>query len=316
MSEGAAGWHCVVIERFTVGSGAQQHTKFRAQSSADGGAPQELVFRFSEVDKLLGRLAQLPDLRDVTLPPLPPKATFRSMLGGRFDEAFLEERQCLLTQFFEELGALLSAKYAVVGNAVELCEPLGEFVQHAAQLASTEEREAVAQVAAAIRREEDREIIATQNEEYEESLRQDELRSIAEAEKAEAERQAKLEEERRAETAAAEAAALLEDIKARRARFEVEHPLPQAGEPQATVRFRAASGATVQRAFADSSLVSALFEFAAVADWDGPAPGRSFDLRTSFPVQELRGVESQTLRQAGLCPSAVLLVAEHEDASP
>ena len=72
---------------------------------------------------------------------------------------------------------------------------------------------------------------------------------------------------------------------------------------KATVRFRAASGATIQRAFAEDTQakccdmlrswrdcplcsadlkVSALFEFAAVADWDGPALGRPFDLRISL----------------------------------
>eukprot|EP00930_Biecheleria_cincta_P025840 TRINITY_DN18328_c0_g1_i1.p1 TRINITY_DN18328_c0_g1~~TRINITY_DN18328_c0_g1_i1.p1 ORF type:complete len:308 (+),score=68.75 TRINITY_DN18328_c0_g1_i1:34-957(+) len=295
------GWSCIVIERFMFGRGPQQHTRYRALSSSGGGPAQEIVFRFSEVDKLLHRLAQVPELGDLTLPSLPPKTTFRSMIGGRFDEAFLDDRQRRLAEFFQDLGTKLNTKYAAVGSAVDFCEPLSEFVQRATELGASETRA----VEAAIRVEEDAE--------YEESLRADELRRIAEVEKAEQERQAALEESRCREAAAAAAAALAEDMSLRRARFQEEHAEPEAGEPKATIRFRASSGASVQRAFKDCTMVSALFEFAAVADWDGPAAGCSFELRTSFPVKSLVGMESQTLREAGLCPSATLLVAEIEE---
>jgi len=190
---------------------------------------------------------------------------------------------------------------------LDLCEPLGEFVASAARAGSTEELAAVAAVEAAIRREEDRQIIASQDAEYEESLRQDELRRIAQAEKAEKERLVAEEEARQQKAAEEEAAALVEERRLRRETFDMQHPLPEAGMAQATVRFRAASGATIQGAFAEDT------QFAAVADWDGPALGRSFDLRTSFPVTNLQGKESQTLREAGLCPSTMLLVAEHDD---
>mmetsp|Transcript_3624 Transcript_3624/g.6443 ORF Transcript_3624/g.6443 Transcript_3624/m.6443 type:complete len:241 (+) Transcript_3624:198-920(+) len=237
---------------------------------------------------------------------------------------FLQERQTLLTTFFGELAAVLNEKYAAVGSALDFCEPLGEFVGAAARAGSAEELAAVTAVEAAIRREEDRQIIASQDAEYEESLRQDELRRVAQAEKAAQEQLKALEEEkrrqaaeeeeaRRRSAAEKEAQALAEERRLRRAKFESDHPEPAAGEPQAAVRFRAASGATIQRAFSETTQVSALFEFAAVADWEGPALCRAFDLRTSFPVTNLRGLESQTIRQAGLCPSTLLLVAEHED---
>lgn len=306
----AAGWNCVVVEHFKVGQGARQHTKYRAQSSTSGAPPQELIFRFSQVDSLLGRLAQMPELRDVALPRLPPKNTLRSLVSGRFDDAFLEERQGLLTKFFEDLSAALNGKYSEVGNVLELCEPLGEFVALAARAGNAAEAEAVAAVEAAIRREEDRQIIASQNAEYEESLRQDELRRIEEAEKAEREQQAAREEAKRQEEEAAKALELEEALKMRREKFALENSVPSAGEPQAMMRFRAPSGATIQRAFPDSATVSTLFEFAAVSEWDGPKWGETFDLRTSFPVKNLKGMESQTLREAGLCPSAMLLVAQ------
>mmetsp|Transcript_32710 Transcript_32710/g.76382 ORF Transcript_32710/g.76382 Transcript_32710/m.76382 type:complete len:313 (+) Transcript_32710:32-970(+) len=309
----ATGWHCVVTEHFVAGQGARQHVEFRAQSSTNGAPPQSLAFRFSQVDRLLGQLAQMSELRDVTLPRLPPKVTIRSTWAGRFDETFLQERQGLLTTFFEELCTVLNGKYSAIGNVLDLCEPLGEFVASAARAGSTEELAAVAAVEAAIRREEDRQIIASQDAEYEESLRQDELRRIAQAEKAEKERLVAEEEARQQKAAEEEAAALVEERRLRRETFDMQHPLPEAGMAQATVRFRAASGATIQRAFAEDTQVCALFEFAAVADWDGPALGRSFDLRTSFPVTNLQGKESQTLREAGLCPSTMLLVAEHDD---
>lgn len=294
------------------GTGQQKHTRYRALSSSGGGPAQEIIFRFSEVDRLLIRLARVPELRDVVLPSLPPKTTFGSIVSGRFSDAFLDDRQRLLATLFQDLGAVLNAKYGAVGSPLEFCEPLTEFVNHAAELGSSETRA----VEAAIRAEEDRELISAQDAEYEESLRADELRRIAEAEKAEQERQASLEEARRQEAAAAEAAALAEDIRLRRAKFEEEHAEPQAQEPKATIRFRAASGASLQRAFKDCTTVSVLFEFAAVADWDGPPPGSAFELRTSFPVKSLTGLESQTLKEADLCPSATLLVAEIEDSTP
>lgn len=303
------GWSCILMERFMFGRGPQQHTRYRALSSSGGGPAQEIVFRFSEVDKLLQRLAQVPELADVTLPSLPPKTTFRSMMGGRFDEVFLDDRQRLLATLFQDLGAMLNGKYAAVGSALDFCEPLSEFVHHATDLGAAETRA----VETAIRVEEDRQLISSQDAEYEESLRADELRRITEAEKAGQDRRAALEEARCQEAAAAEAAALAEDISLRRTRFEEEHAEPKAGEPKATIRFRASSGASVQRAFKDCTTVSALFEFAAVADWDGPPAGSSFELRTSFPVKSLAGMESQTLKEAGLCPSAALIVADIEE---
>ncbi|CAJ1430644.1 unnamed protein product, partial [Effrenium voratum] len=280
--------------------------------STCGRPPQDLIFRFSQVDQLLARLTQMPELRDLALPRLPPKVTWRSLSSGRFDDSFLQDRQAGLTKFFEDLAAVLNAKYAEVGDVLELCEPLGEFVAVAARAGTAAEVAAVAAEEAAVRREEDRQIIASQNEEYEESLRQDELRRIAAAEKEAAARQAALEEEQRQAAVAAQAAALVEEIKARRARFEKENPEPAAGEAQATVRIRAPSGQTICRAFPDSAKVSALFEFAAVAEWEGPGHGQAFDLRTSFPVQNLKGRESETLREAGLCPSTTLLVAPED----
>eukprot|EP00913_Durusdinium_trenchii_P004599 g4269.t2 len=116
-----------------------------------------------------------------------------------------------------------------------------------------------------MRREEDRQIIATQNAEYEEmvqeSLRQDELRRIEEAEKAEREQQAAMEQAKRQEEEAAQAREQEEALKLRREAFELAHPEPQAGEPQAMMRFRAPSGATLQRCFGELERVAVLFEF-------------------------------------------------------
>eukprot|EP00438_Fugacium_kawagutii_P010368 Skav231998 [mRNA] locus=scaffold719:448670:469014:- [translate_table: standard] len=83
-------WNCVVVGHFKVGQGPRQHIKFRAQSSTCGTPPQDLIFRFSQVDQLLGRLAQMPELRDAALPRLPPKVSWRSLVSGRFDDTFLE----------------------------------------------------------------------------------------------------------------------------------------------------------------------------------------------------------------------------------
>lgn len=314
-SDVTPGWHCIITEHFAVGSGANRHTKYRAQSRIDGQPPQELIFRFSEVDRLSQALSRMTDLRDVSLPRIPSKLTLRSIINGRFDQTFLEERQTSMQEFFESLSSILNNKYAAIGNVLDLCDPLGQFVRRAAQFGLAAEQAAIAAVDAVIRREEDREIVASQNREYEESLKADELRRVAEADKAERTRQEALLEAKKAEEEAAKANALAEELTRRRQAFEASFPEPTASSSHATVRFRAASGAAIQRRFADATPVSALFEFVAVTEWNGPAPDRSFDLRTSFPVRGLRGSEASTLKEAGLCPSSTLLVAEIDEAS-
>eukprot|EP00438_Fugacium_kawagutii_P010365 Skav231995 [mRNA] locus=scaffold719:415087:427369:- [translate_table: standard] len=87
-------------------------------------------------------------------------------------------------------------------------------------------RALVAAVEAAIRREEDRQIIASQNAEYEESLRQDELRRIEEAEKAEREKQAAAEAAKQEEEKAAKALEFENEKKLRREKFDEENPVP------------------------------------------------------------------------------------------
>ncbi|CAE8741567.1 unnamed protein product [Polarella glacialis] len=305
-------WHCSVLSHFPVGSGMARYTKYRAQSRVSGEAPQDLVFRFSEVDRLREKLSSMPELTDSPMPRLPPKATMRSIIHGKLDDMFLQERLALLQAFFQELCSRLNSKYAAIGSSLELCEPLGEFVRKAAELGLVAERAAFSAATAQIRLEEDREIVAGQNREYEESLRADELRRVAVVDKAEREQREAAEEASLLEAAAAQAAAAIEDIRTRRAAFEASHPVPSAGQPQGVIRFRAASGVTIQRAFSDATRVASLFEFAAVADWRGPAQGQTFDLRTSIPVRGLRGLEEQSLLEAGLCPSAALLVAEDE----
>eukprot|EP00416_Gambierdiscus_australes_P031142 CAMPEP_0171087800 /NCGR_PEP_ID=MMETSP0766_2-20121228/20379_1 /TAXON_ID=439317 /ORGANISM="Gambierdiscus australes, Strain CAWD 149" /LENGTH=311 /DNA_ID=CAMNT_0011545531 /DNA_START=43 /DNA_END=978 /DNA_ORIENTATION=+ len=304
-----SGWHLRITEHFVFGTGSARHTRYRAQSMNQLEAPKEVLFRFSEVERLYQALVHMPDLRDISLPRLPPKVTFHSVLHGRFDVEFVAERQLLLQAFFDELSAGLNAKYAVVGDTTELCEPLAHFIGQGAQAVLTEEQAA----GAAQRLEEDRQLIAVQNREYEESLQADELRKIAQAEQAERDEREAREHAERTEAAAAAAAAAVEVLQKRRDTFEEDNPVPGEAEPKAIVRFRAANGSTVHRSFRDDAKVAVLFEFAAIAEWDGPT--RAFDLRTSFPVRSLRGSEQQTLKEAGLCPSAALLLAEDEDSA-
>mmetsp|Transcript_93633 Transcript_93633/g.260668 ORF Transcript_93633/g.260668 Transcript_93633/m.260668 type:complete len:334 (+) Transcript_93633:56-1057(+) len=321
------GWRCIITEYSDVGSGMFRYTQYHAQCTLDGGRRQELLFRFSQVDRLYQILRLQPDLSDLVMPRLPPKVTLQRAMKGRFDAEFLQERQALLQQFFDSLAGLLNAKYGVIGNVLDLCEPLGEFVRLAAGASAAASGAAIAAADAAIRLEEDRAIIASQEREYEESLQIDELRQVEEAERHEREERMRLEEAMQAQVAAAEAAAIeaaaveaaaarAKDIARRRAAFETVHGEPEEAEAQAMLRFRAPSGATTQRRFSESTNVAALFEFAAIAEWDGPGPGCTFDLRTSFPVRSLKGLKEQTLKEAGLCPSAALLVAINDDESP
>lgn len=316
-------WHCIITEHSEVGQGKAKYTQYKAMSTMPGEQPQELSFRFSQVDKLAKALEAVPDLCDVIMPRMPPKVTMRAVLRGRFDPQFLQQRQGLMQEFFDSLSAKLNNKYSEVGNVLDLCEPLGEFVRAAASRGADDAQAAINAVERAIQIEEDREIIATQEQEYEESLRMDELRQIAEAEQAEKLREEeariereRLEEERRQAELAAEAErkqmTLQEDVLKRREAFEAAHGSLPDGVPLTMLRLRAPSGKTIQRKFPETMLVKDLFEFAAVADWDGPKLGSSFDLKTSLPVRSLRDMRDSTLKEADLCPSCQLLVAVDE----
>lgn len=329
----APGWRCIVISRTDVGAGRDKHVVYDAQSQASGQAAQALRFRFSEIVQLHTHLQVVPELADVELPRLPPKVTMRSVFGGRFDESFHEERLALVQQFFDSLGQVLGEKYSGVGDCTELCEPIGDFVRKASGPGDAAEAAAAEAAVRAAEVFEDREIVAEQNAEFEESLRMDELRAVEERERQEAQRRAAqaaeeeqrkmretADEKRRATEQAAEARA--HSLRLRRVAFEELYPMPVTGAParldgsQASLRIKSASGATLTRIFSGTMPVSALFEFVAVTEWPG-APAHDFDLRTSFPVRGLKGIKEQTLEEAGLCPSAALLVAEDEaDDSP
>jgi len=319
------GWNCIVSERSEVVAGAARYTQYRAVSSMHGGPPQDLVFRFSEVHQLSKALSSMLDLKDILLPASPPKATLRSLTRGNFNVKFLDQRQAKIQEYFDKLAVKLNRKYGAVGNVLDLCEPLGNFVRQSAAVTSAVDHTVNQPTETAAHVEEARAIIASQEREYEESLQIDELRRVAELEQQEQEERQRREEAERAEAEAAAAAEtaraaegaaaqLAADVQKRRAAFELANAEPtDSMAAKATVRLRAASGATVQRRFLDSTPVGALFEYAVVADWQGPALGSKFDLRTSFPARSLRSLEKQTLLEAGLCPSAVLLVAEVAD---
>lgn len=308
----APGWRCIVLTRAEIGTGRGKHVVYDAQSQSCGQPPQALRFRFSELVSMRNQLETVPELRDVDLPRLPPKVTLRSVFAGRFDESFIEERLSLVQQFFDTLALRLGEKYAGVGDCTDLCEPLGVFVRKAASLGETAELSAAEAAARVATQAEDREIIAEQNDEFEESLRMDELRAVEQLERQAAERETakRAEEEKQAERQAAEEQAT--DLLRRRAAFEERCVAPLAGTVQANLRFKASSGATLTRVFPGSVLVSELFEFVFVTEWTA-APTRSFDLRLSFPVKSLKANKEQTLEEAGLCPSVAVLVVEDEE---
>jgi len=60
--------------------------------------------------------------------------------------------------------------------------------------------------------------------------------------------------------------------------------------------------------------VSAIFEWAEVTEWDGkPSAGKSFDLSTAHPIKSLLDCTELTLMDAGLAPSAALLLREADE---
>lgn len=317
----APGWRCIILTRVEAGAGRSKHVVYDAQSQACGQPPQALRFRFSELVRLRAQLEAVPELQDVKLPTLPPKITLRSVFIGRFDDTFCQDRLTLVQEFFDTLSLRLGEKYDGVGDCTELCEPLGLFVRQAASIGETAELSAAEEAVRVATQAEDREIIAQQNDEFEESLRIDELRLIEERERHEAERVAEMErreaelresqraqEEQQAVLEAAEAEA--QELGKRKAAFEELYPAPTSGTLQANVRFRAPSGATLTRCFSGAAPVTALFEFVALAEWDAPSP---FDLRTSFPTRSLTESKEMTLEEAGLCPSAALMVVLVEE---
>lgn len=300
----AGRWHCQVHGHREVGTGKNRHVEYRA-SCGGFGQSRTLAFRFSEVVRLQKELRQVPELQNDSVPCSPPRVSARSICYGRLDPAFQEERQALLQQFFQELADMLNARYTEVGDFVELCGPLNEFIR-VASVANTTGRNF----------EDDRQLVVSQNAEYEESLQADELRAVAAMERAEQERlqEQVREEERRLNEA--EAQAHLENLRKRREEFEKAHPVPGQGEPQVSVRIRGPNGTSILRSFTPSTPVDALFDFTIVGDWD-PAITQgfdpAFDLQTSYPTRSLQDLREQTLEEAGLSPSAVLMV--HDSSS-
>merc|ERR1712232_1344396 len=133
-----------------------------AQSALEGQAPQALQFRFSELVQLLEDLSKVPELSDVVLPSLPPKVTLRSVLFGRFEDRVQETRCTQLQTFLEELFEALGLKYAGVGDPVELCEPLGQFVRKAAAHGLSNEAREMEAAVRAVEVLEDRHLVAQQ----------------------------------------------------------------------------------------------------------------------------------------------------------
>jgi len=303
-----------------VGTGRGRHVQFHAGASGVGRPAQKLRFRFSDLVRFHHELAVFPDLGDILLPPLPPKVTVRSVFLGNRNMSFQEERQVHIQQFFDDLANILTTKYAELGDFVDLCEPFSEFLSRAARLSDEADAAEVRAAVAAAQIAEDHDLMALQDQEYHDALRIDqEAAAAAEAESKEAERQ---EEEKRKEAERAEEAARTEmkkleerraDLQGRRSAFEEAYPPPQPNEPQVMVRLRTKAGATLTRSLPADAIVDALFELAVVADWS--APQDKFDLRIPYPVRSLQEFRQQTLREAGLFPSAVLLVADLEDDS-
>lgn len=165
---------------------------------------------------------------------------------------------------------------------------------------------------------EDRRIREEQDREYQEALLADQLAAIAaqedeaarqreaqqQAEEAEAQRRAEAEAARRAE---ADAAAWEARRLARREELLAE---PEAQGAVAKISLRLHSGDRLQRSFAADRPVSEVYEWAHCCR-PSPVPAE-FVLCTSFPVAELAD-RSATLQEAGLCPSAALLLKAVED---
>lgn len=137
----------------------------------------------------------------------------------------------------------------------------------------------------------DRELIKQQELEYQESLHVDTEHA--------------LELQRREEHLRDHAVALQQ----RREKFENEYPLPHGIDPRVVVRFRSMDGSDVERCFTSTALVSALFEFVAIADWTHPPPSE-FDLQTSHPKRSLGDAftKSRTLQDVGLDACVLLRI--------
>jgi len=308
-----APWRCVIESRSAVGSGRDRHVRYVGQLTGGGQPPRPVQFRFKEIDALRVQLARVPELQDVTLPALPPKVTMRSLLQGRFDESFQAERQTFVHRFLEDLLTAISAKYAEAGGDVtELCEPLGHFLEVASQRGVAAEVAAVASAVRAAEVAEDREIIDLQNVEYEESLRRDREVQEQALVAAEAAAAAVAEERRRKAEEEQKVLALEADRLKRRHVFEAAHQAPSGLDPKATIKFRKPDGESLTRAFRADAPVEALFEFVFVAQWKS-APPAELDLKTAIPVRSLQAEKSKTLQEAGLCPSAALVIVVEDD---
>lgn len=318
-------WRCILERRFEVGTGNGKHIEYHAHSMQKGKAQQAVRFRYSELAVLNKELQGCRDLKGVRIPSFPPKFNFLRATSGQYCEQFQTQRFEDLQRWFDQLAMILQAKYHDVGAFPELCEPFARWHNAAADRGGLAEAAEVAEAARVAEISEDHNLVQEQNREYEEALKIDqqreEERRREEAAREEEERAARLAEEAAAaraeeERRKAEAAATVhaQQIEQRRLVFMEQVPIPAKGESQVQIRIRGLGGKTIARGFTLETRVSALFEWAEVSEWEGKASAsKSFDLSTAHPVRSMRECVELTLAEAGLAPSAALLLREADE---
>lgn len=155
------------------------------------------------------------------------------------------------------------------------------------------------------RREEDREIMQRQEEEYLESLRMDQLKSSQETSRDNASSSAASDSERQAaERDRKRQMERAEDLERKRSRLPAE-PL-DTDENRIAVMIRLPNGKRLQRNFSKNDLISTIYDFVEInVDRGG------FDLRSAHP-KKLYTERGISLAEASLCHQTTLMLHHHD----
>lgn len=164
---------------------------------------------------------------------------------------------------------------------------------------------------------EDRLLREEQDREYQEALEKDRERERQEAIAAE--------ERRKVEAEAAEEERKKQDefemLQSSRKLIASSLPMTadlKAGQPTSRVQLKFPSGAKTQRAFKAEDPITLLFDWVEALEYLEDAGvqvtiPKSYTLSTSFPTKKLDRNSGETFKEAGLCPSAQVMLQSHDE---
>lgn len=122
-------WRLLVEGSQMVDDGRDKHVEYFAAVLAPGSEPEPLRFRFNDLVRLHQDLEQLTELQRVTLPALPAKVTWWSMLRGGHSHGFQHRRSDQIHEFLARLCDTLRQAYGGTDQYVDHCKPFSLLIR-------------------------------------------------------------------------------------------------------------------------------------------------------------------------------------------